>query len=106
MRAPMGSRMTDQQPLERPACQHLEPLVLTENEVAALLRLPRDQVRLARVNGLLPYRQLGDTTRSIRYTPDDIEVFLANQARGGIASSSEDRTARLLPAPRNRARSV
>ena len=51
-------------------------LVYTAQEVADLLKINRDSVRLATVTGDLPHRQLGETTRSIRYTQADIDAFL------------------------------
>ena len=71
-------------PPTAPTAPVVAPLVYTAQEVADLLKINRDSVRLATVNGTLPHRNLGATSRSIRYTREDIEVFLGNQARVGV----------------------
>ena len=50
-----------------------------------MLQIPHDQVRLATVNGDLPHRQLGTSSRGVRYTREDIGTLLTNQARVGVA---------------------
>ena len=97
--------MTDSPLPTQLTCAHVEPIVFTEKEVCALLRLPRDQVRLARVNGQLPYRQLGPSSQSIRYTREDIDSFLANQSRVGVnrlPPGPDGQQPRVLSAPRIR----
>ena len=80
-------------------------LVYTAQEVADLLKINRDSVRLATVTGDLPHRQLGETTRSIRYTQADIDAFLeARSRRGGAAARRGEGEAAVvrMPAPRQR----
>lgn len=91
-----------------PTCQHVEPVVFTAGEVAAMLRLTRDQVRLATVNGALPHRQLGASTRTIRYTRADVEAFLERQARTGLRAPGQAAFSVpvVMPAPTSRRRAV
>lgn len=90
------------------SCPHVEPVVYTAAEVAAMLRLTRDQVRLATVNGALPHRQLGASARTIRYTRADIDSFLECQARTGLRPASHAAPAPpvVMPAPSSRRRAV
>lgn len=81
------------------------PLVYTAQEVADSLKISRDSVRLATVNGTLPHRNLGGTVRSIRYTRDDIEAFLGNQKRVGLQApgrEGDEEPTRVMKAPRRR----
>ncbi|WP_225207838.1 helix-turn-helix domain-containing protein [Novosphingobium huizhouense] len=47
--------------------------LLTEPEVAKILRLSQRSVRNARLSGELPHLRIG---RSIRYRADDLDTFL------------------------------
>lgn len=76
-------------------------LVYTTREVAELLKIDINSIRLARTTGDLPFRQLGASAQSIRYTMEDIEVLLANRARTA-ACRTDSGAVRSLPAPRTR----
>lgn len=81
------------------------PFVYTAQEVSDLLKISRDSVRLATVNGTLPHRSLGGTVRSIRYTREDIDAFLRNQARVGLQAPGRghhEERVHIMGAPRRR----
>jgi excisionase family DNA binding protein len=54
------------------------PALLTEAEAAEALRLCARTLRKARHEGLLPYVRIG---RTVRYTPEDLQAFLAANRR-------------------------
>lgn len=68
--------------------------LLTEPEVAQILRMSQRSVRNARVNGSLPHLRIG---RLIRYREDDLESFLtaASLATASNGTNSEQMACRV-----------
>ena len=58
-------------------------LLFTAQQVAERLQVSRDAVRAATMSGYLPYRAMGTSVQSIRYTEQDIQVWLEQCARVG-----------------------
>jgi excisionase family DNA binding protein len=67
----------------------LHDQLLTADEVAELLRLPRTRVVAMARDGVLPVVRLGE--RTLRFRPEDVESFTTPQ-RGDRAAVTAGRT--------------
>lgn len=65
--------------------------VLTESEVAEILRLKRDALRVWRRNGHGPrYLKLSTKSGPVRYLRADVAAWIAQQAHGGPTEETQE----------------
>ena len=77
--------------------------LLTEEDLAAKLRLPAEDIPVLRVRYSWPHVKL--TRKTVRFTPDQVEAIIKQHSRGGVAPSPRAEQPVALPGQTRRSAS-